>query len=140
MNSSKAYYGKTYFDENDLKETKINHKVELEYYKTKQNTNDNFKYGIEIRKKEFIDNGIKIESNNIENISNNSDKVIEIINTLKKYKVTPIGLNDVLEELLKANWRGNRNFPLFIYMKKYLVYNADKWKKGVVIICQVLII
>ena len=30
-------------------------------------------------------------------------KVIEIIDTLKKYKVTPIGLNDVLEDLLKAN-------------------------------------
>ena len=50
-----------------------------------------------------LNNNITIESNNIENISNSSDKVIEIINTLKKYKVTPVGLNDVLEDLLKAN-------------------------------------
>lgn len=103
MKNSKTCYGMTYFDENDLKETTINHRVELEYYKTQQNTEDDSKYGIEIRKKEYINNNITIESNNIDNISNSSDKVIEIINTLKKYKVTPVGLNDVLEDLLKAN-------------------------------------
>lgn len=103
MNNSKTCYGMTYFDENDLKETTINHRVELEYYKTKKDTKDDFKYGIEIRKKEYINDNVTIESNNIENISNSSDKVIEIINTLKKYKVTPVGLNDVLEDLLKAN-------------------------------------
>ncbi len=103
MNNSKTCYGMTYFDEDDLKETTINHRVELEYYKTKKDTNEDFKYGIEIRKKEYINNNITIESKNIENISNSSDKVIEIINTLKKYKVTPVGLNDVLEDLLKAD-------------------------------------
>ena len=101
MNNSKTCHGMTYFDENDLKETKINHKVELEYYKTKRNTKE-FKYGIEIRKKEYINNDFTEEINNVESISDSSDKVIEIINTLKKYKVTPIGLNDVLEDLLKA--------------------------------------
>ena len=103
MNNSKTCYGMTYFDENELKEAKINHRVELEYYKTEESTKDDFKYGIEIRKKEYINDKISIESNNIENITNSSDKVIEIINTLKKYKVTPVGLNDVLEDLLKAN-------------------------------------
>ncbi len=103
MNNSKTCYGMTYFDENDLKETRINHRVELEYYKTEQIVKDNFKYGIEIRKKEYIKNSYTEEKNSIENISNSSDKVIEIINTLKKYKVTPVGLNDVLEDLLKIN-------------------------------------
>lgn len=102
MNNSKTCYGMTYFDEKDLKETKINHRVELEYYKTEKDTKDDFKYGIEIRKKEYINDSISEEMNNIDNISNSSDKVIEIINTLKKYKVTPIGLNDVLEDLLKT--------------------------------------
>ena len=103
MNNSKTCYGMTYFDENDLKETRINHRVELEYYRTEEKVENGFKYGIEIRKKEYINDGITEESNNIENISNSSDKVIEIINTLKEYKVTPIGLNDVLEDLLRAN-------------------------------------
>lgn len=103
MNNSKTCYGMTYFDENDLKETRINHRVELEYYRTEKKTKNDFEYGIEIRKKEYINDGVTEEINNIENISNSSDKVIEIINTLKEYKVTPIGLDDVLEDLLKAN-------------------------------------
>lgn len=103
MENSKTCYGMTYFDENDLKEAKINYRVELEYYKTDKCAEDNFKYGIEICKKEYINNNITIETNKIENITNSSDKVIEIINTLKRYKVTPVGLNDVLEDLLKAN-------------------------------------
>ena len=103
MINSKTCYGMTYFDEKDLKDTKINHRVELEYYKTDKCKEDDFKYGIEICKKEYINNDIIIETNNVENITNSSDKVIEIINTLKKYKVTPIGLNDVLEDLLKLN-------------------------------------
>jgi hypothetical protein len=93
----------TYFDEDDLKETKINHRVELEYYKINKCEEDDFKYGIEICKKEYINNDIFIESKNIENISDSSEKVIKIINTLKKYKVTPVGLNDVLEDLMKVN-------------------------------------
>ncbi len=103
MEYHKTCYGMAYFDENDLKETKINHRIKLEYYKTDRVSEDECEYGIEIQKKEYINDNIIIESNNMDNISNSSDKVIEIINTLKKYKVTPIGLNDVLEDLLKAN-------------------------------------
>ena len=103
MEHHKTCYGMAYFDENDLKETKINHRIKLEYYKTDRVSEDECEYGIEIQKKEYINDNIIIESNNMDNISNSSDKVIEIINTLKKYKVTPIGLNDVLEDLLKAN-------------------------------------
>ena len=103
MENSKTCYGMTYFDENDLKQAQINHRVELEYYKTDKCREDDFKYGIEICKKEYINDNIKIETNRIENITNSSDKVIEIINTLKRYKVTPVGLNDVLEDLIKTN-------------------------------------
>ena len=99
----KTCYGMTYFDEHDLKETQINHRVELEYYKTNKYEENDFKYGIEICKKEYIDDNITVETNKVENITNSSDKVIEIINTLKKYKVTPVGLNDVLEDLLRTN-------------------------------------
>ena len=53
--------------------------------------------------KEYKNDRIDTESNSKEYISNSSEKIIEIIDTLKKYKVTPIGLNDVLEDLLKAN-------------------------------------
>ena len=103
MKVSKTCYGMTYFDEKDLKETEINYRIELEYYKTDRIIEEKLKHGIEILKKEYIDNNITIESNSVEDVSDNSDKVVEIINTLKKNKVTPVGLNDVLEELLKVN-------------------------------------
>ena len=106
--NSKAYYGATFLEEEDLKETNINHKIELEYYTTKNYTNENIKeesvnYGIEIIKKEYKDDKIDTETNNRQYISNNAEKIIEIIETLKRHKVTPIGLNDVLEDLLRAN-------------------------------------
>ena len=91
-----------------LKESNIKHRIELEYYTTKRHINEfeeNEKdsYGIEIIKKEYIDNEIGIETGIKQQVSDNAKKIIEIIDTLKRYKVTPIGLNDVLEDLLKAN-------------------------------------
>lgn len=107
VQNSRTYYGATFLGEEDLKETNIKHKIELEYYTTKNYINKakdkETTYGIEIIKKEYVNNKIGIETETKEQISNNSQKVIEIIDTLKKYKVTPIGLNDVLEDLLKAN-------------------------------------
>ena len=106
--NSKAYYGATFLEAEDLKETNINHRIELEYYTTKKYINNDAKekfinYGIEIIKKEYKNDKIDTETNNREYISNNAEKVIEIIETLKRHKVTPIGLNDVLDDLLKAN-------------------------------------
>ena len=103
MQHSRTYHGETFLEEEDLAETNIKNKVQLEYYTTKQTNQKKDVYGIEIIKKEFKTNGIDTEMSSINNISNSSQKVIEIINTLKEYKVTPIGLNDVLEDLLKAN-------------------------------------
>jgi len=105
VQNSRTYYGGAFLGEEDLKETNINHRIELEYYtiinkgtKDKQDS-----YGIEIIKKEYKNNEINTEITSKKHISSSAKKVIEIINTLKKYKVTPIGLNDVLEDLLKAN-------------------------------------
>ena len=106
MQHSRAYYGGTFLETEDLQETNINNKIELEYYATKDYNNEEDKkttYGIEIIKKEYKNNQIDTESSNIQNVSKNREKVIEIIDTLRKYKVTPIGLNDVLEDLLKVN-------------------------------------
>lgn len=108
MQDSRTYYGATFLGEEDLKESNIKHRIELEYYTTENHIKEEIKdrettYGIEIVKKEYTNDKIEIETESKKQISNNSQKVIEIIDTLKKYKVTPIGLNDVLEDLLKAN-------------------------------------
>lgn len=103
MQHSRTYYGEAYFGKEDLEEANIEHKVQLEYYTIKGTKDKKDTYGIEIIKREYKTNGIDIEASSRSFISNNSQKVIEIINTLKEHKVTPIGLNDVLEDLLKAN-------------------------------------
>lgn len=103
MQHSRTYYGEAYLEKEDLEEANIEHKVKLEYYTIRETKDKKDTYGIEIIKREYKANGIDTEATSRNTISNNKQKVIEIINTLKDYKVTPIGLNDVLEDLLKAN-------------------------------------
>lgn len=100
---SKTYYGETYLEKEDLKETNINHKIQLKYYTFQEIEDKKDVYGVEIIKKEYKDDEIDTEIKSKNFVSNNAQKVIEIINTLKEHKVTPIGLNDVLEDLLKSN-------------------------------------
>lgn len=103
MSDSKVYYGAAIFNKEDLLEARKKNKIKLEYYSIKQKKlqEESQQYGIEVIKKEYTKDNIKIEKRRIDNISENAKKVINIIETLKKYKVTPIGLQDVVEDLLK---------------------------------------
>jgi len=106
LENSKVYYGATFLDEKDLVEANVKNNIELEYYTTKNyKTNKLNKekpiYGIEVIKKEYISEDVKVEKSRIDDISTNAQKVINIIESLKMYKVTPIGLQDVVCDLLK---------------------------------------
>lgn len=103
MQHSRTYHGETFLEKEDLAETNIKHKIGLEYYTIKETKDEIDTYGIEVIKREYKNNGIDTESSSRNYISNSSQKVIEIISALKEHKVTPIGLNDVLEDLLKTN-------------------------------------
>jgi len=104
MESSKIYYGGKVLNEEELKESNIKNKVELEYYSIKRSgkvEEEGTAYGIEVVKKEYKGGGLEIEANQMENISSNGDKINEIINLLKRNTVTPYGLEDTMEELVK---------------------------------------
>jgi len=106
LKSSKTCYGMTYIENSEIPNGNINHRIELEYYKIKKSRfkllgKPSKKYGIEIQKREYKNNNFNVESNSVNNISRNKEKIIEIIDTLKTHKVTPIELNDVLDDLLK---------------------------------------
>lgn len=108
MKNSTIYYGATFLEEKDLVESNTKNNIELKYYKIENYESrilrkEKLSYGIEIVKKEYADKKVKIEKNKIEDITDNAAKVINIIETLKKYKVTPIGLQDVVSDLLKQN-------------------------------------
>lgn len=109
MRSLGIYYGDTLLDEN---ESNNKNKIMLEYYRVEKTAtrsiNQKTFYGITIVKKEYERDEIRFEKNCIERISTNENKIENIIETLKKNKVTPIALNDVLADLLKQpQFQGN---------------------------------
>ena len=103
LESVRTYYGGNYIDDKDLEESDVRNRIELEYYTTKtygNKLNEEVEmYGIEIVKKEYKDEGINIEFRNRGNICNNLDKINTIVDTLKRCKVTPIGLDDVIDDI-----------------------------------------
>lgn len=100
MDNSRTYYGYTFFNKEGTQDEK--NRIKLMYYSTKETLKEESEtYGIEIVKKEYENDNIKEETSNIKNVTNSLEKVIDIIKTLQKYKVTPIGLNDVMEDLKK---------------------------------------
>ena len=57
------------------------------------------KYGIEIVKTEFKDGNINVESNEVPNITNNNKEADRILEILRDNEVTPIAMQDVLDDL-----------------------------------------
>lgn len=92
-----------------LVETNMKNRIKLEYYATEKpicvKEEYEIAYGISIIKKEYCKNRIKCEKNSVEKISTNKRKIKDIIKMLKEYEVTPIALEDVLEDLLKQDKR-----------------------------------
>ena len=63
----KTFYGDTCLEGKELLEAKIEHPIELEYYKTYTNIAEkrNTIYGVEIVKKEYMENEVMKESKEI---------------------------------------------------------------------------
>ncbi len=101
MNNLKTFYGSTVIDNNDSEEINAG-EIELEYYKTKSNLERrNLElYGIGIIKKRKSEKTLEIEEKEVTNIKLKEKDVDNILNLLMAYKVTPTGLDDVLEDLV----------------------------------------
>ena len=96
----KTFFGGIFLDENRLNEEGIEYPIKIEYYKTvagKENVEN--KYGIEIVKTEYKKGNTNIERNNVPNITNSTEEADKILTLLKNNEVTPIGMQDVLEDL-----------------------------------------
>ncbi len=99
MKNLGKYYGAAVLNEAGINE------VVLEYYKSKKYTFRKAKlktyYGITIVKREYKKDKVNLEKNTVKQISTNENKIKNLLEVLKTYKVTPIALNDVLTDLLK---------------------------------------
>lgn len=102
--NSKVYYGNTFLEVKELKNNNVKNRIELEYYRTKKSKKHFLRensetYGIEIVKKEYQGRKVNIEKEHIDKISNTKTSIDAILGTLKKFKVTPIALKDVIEDI-----------------------------------------
>ncbi len=103
----KIFFGGTFIEKEKLEEAGIEHPIKLEYYKiinedefVKKN---NEKYGIKIVKTEYLQNDTKIEDKTIKYISNNEQKVNDILEILKHNEVTPISVQDIICDFSKSS-------------------------------------
>lgn len=97
----RKFFDEIFITGNNLEELDIKYPMKLEYYKTSTEVNTENKYGIEIVKTEYLENDIQIETAEIKNITNNEQEQEKLLNLLKNNTVTPIGAQDVIEDLLQ---------------------------------------
>lgn len=99
----KTLYGSTFINKQQLKEEGIDHTIKLEYYKiinmNELEENNKEKFGINIVKTEYMKNDTKIEEKEIKYLSNDEQKVNNVLNILKRNKVTPVCIKDIILDL-----------------------------------------
>ena len=101
-----TFFGSIFIEKEKLKEAGVEHPIKLEYYKIINEdefiNRDNAKYGIKIVKTEYIKNNTKIEDKTIRYLSNNEQRVEDILNVFKKNEVTPVSVEDIICDFSKG--------------------------------------
>ena len=100
-----TFFGSIFIEKEKLREAGVEHPIKLEYYKIINEdefiNRDNAKYGIKIVKTEYIKNNTKIEDKTIRYLSNNEQRVEDILNVLKENEVTPVCVEDIISDFSK---------------------------------------
>lgn len=99
----KTFFDGVFMSREQLKEAGINYPIKLEYFKTSGEGNVETKYGIEVVKTEYLDNNVKVETKEIKNVTNNLEEQEKILTLLRNNEVTPIAVEDVLQDLLQID-------------------------------------
>ena len=99
----KKFFGGIFVKKETLAEADIKHPVKLEYYKIineeEKLESKDFRFGIEIIKTEYIDEKVEIEKKEIKHLSNDEEKIDDILTVLKCNEVTPVSVEDVILEI-----------------------------------------
>lgn len=96
----KSFYGENFIENEELEKLGIKYPMKIEYYKIKEKNKSRFRYGVEIIKKEYTEEKINVEIRNLCNIIEEDKKAEHLLEILKRNIVTPIGLKDVVTDLL----------------------------------------
>ena len=104
----KTFYGSIFIEKEKLREAGIRHPIKLEYCKMinedKFINGNNEKYGVKIVKTEYKEKNIKIEDKTIKYLSNDEQKIDNILMILKENEVTPISLQDIICDFSKSSF------------------------------------
>ena len=104
MHNLRTFFGKTTINNEDAEQANFD-RMYLEYYKNvneREIKKDEKPYGVTIIKKTQIGKILEIEEKEVKNILNRENDVDNILKLLLEYKVTPIGLDDVLQDLVSC--------------------------------------
>lgn len=101
----RKFYGGIFISREILENEGIKHPIKLEYYKQINEEDviksNKAKYGISIIKTEYAGDKIKVEEKEINNLTNDENNAEYILNILKENYVTPIGVEDVLNDFFR---------------------------------------
>lgn len=104
MHNLRTFFVKTTINNEDAEQANFD-RMYLEYYKNvneREIKKDEKPYGVTIIKKTQIGKILEIEEKEVKNILNRENDVDNILKLLVEYKVTPIGLDDVLQDLVSC--------------------------------------
>lgn len=103
----KIFYSSTFMKKEDLEKAGIDYPIQLEYYKIINEDQlirkEKAIYGMNVIKSEYRKEGTKIENKEITYISNDEKEIEEILNLLKENEVTPVIVEDVLNDFQRKN-------------------------------------
>ena len=110
----KTFFDGIFISKEHLEEAGIKYPIKLEYYKIardenvrntdkiNETENTRGKYGIEVVKTEYLEGNVKIETKEVANVTNSLDEADRILTLLRNNEVTPVSVEDVLEDLQKV--------------------------------------
>ena len=104
MHNLRTFFGKTTINNEDAEQANFD-RMYLEYYKNvneREIKKDEKPYGVTLIKNTQIGKILEIEEKEVKNILNRENDVDNILKLLVEYKVTPIGLDDVLQDLVSC--------------------------------------
>ena len=102
LHNLRTFFGKTTINNEESENFNFD-KIYLEYYKNRNEEEIKAKekpYGVTIIKKTQTGKILEIEEKEITNIINKENNAANILKLLVAYKVPPIGLDDVLQDLV----------------------------------------
>lgn len=99
----KKFFGGIFIEKEKLEKEGIDHPIKLEYYKhINEEINEKNKYGITIVKTEYITEKPKVETKDLESITNDENKIDKILNLFKNNQVTTIHSEEIISDLFKS--------------------------------------